>query len=318
MLLSRTAENLYWMTRYLERAETMARLLDVGVRTSLTPNIGGGYRNEWQSVLLSSGTAPEYAAKYGEVRERDVVTHLFFDEDNPSSVTSCIQRARENGRIVRTALTSAMWDALNVAWSEIREIKRTERSKVAINDLIEWTQRATALMGGTLGSTHLRNDGYDFLHLGYYVERADATARLLDVKYYVLLPQVELIGSGLDNYQWRTLLRAMSAHRAFNWAYGGDLTPAKIADFLILNRQSPRSLMTSVEGVAHHLDRLARGYGRATAAQSVARSMLEELAGLSVEDVQEEGLHEFLTRFIDRNAGLAMAIQDAYLSGDAR
>jgi uncharacterized alpha-E superfamily protein len=318
MLLSRTAENLYWLTRYLERAETMARLLDVGVRTSLTPNIGGGYRNEWQSVLLSSGTAPDYSKKYGEVRERDVVTHLFFDEENSSSVSSCILRARENGRIVRTALTSQMWDALNVAWTEIREIKRTERSKIAINDLIEWTQRATALMRGTLGLTHLRNDGYDFLHLGYYVERADATARLLDVKYYVLLPQVELVGSGLDNYQWRTLLRAMSAHRAFNWAYGGEITPAKIADFLILNRHSPRSLLTSVEGAAQHLDRLCRGYDRLTPAQSVARSMLGELAELSIEDVQEEGLHEFLTRFIEQNGGLALAIQEAYLSGDVR
>lgn len=318
MLLSRTAENLYWLARYLERAETMARLLDVGARTSLTPNIGGGYRNEWQSVLLSSGTAPDYTRKFGEVRERDVLTHLFFDEENTSSVTSCIGRARENGRIVRTALTSQMWDALNVAWSEVRELKRTERSRLAISDLVEWTMRATALMWGTLGLTHLRNDGYDFLHLGYYIERADATARLLDVKYYVLLPQIELVGSGLDNYQWRTLLRAMSAHRAFAWAYGGEITPAKIAHFMILNRQSPRSLLTSVEGAAHHLDRLGRGYDRQTSAQTTVRTMLAGLSEIHVEDIQDEGLHEFLTRFIDENAGLAQAIHEAYLSGDVR
>lgn len=318
MLLSRTAENLYWLTRYLERAETMSRLLDVGARTSLTPNIGGGYRNEWHSVLLSSGTAPDYTQKYGEVRERDVVTHLFFDEENGSSVAACIARARENGRIVRTALTTQMWDALNVAWTELREIKRTERSKLAITDLVEWTQRATALMRGTLGLTHLRNDGYDFLHLGYYIERADATARLLDVKYYVLLPQVDLVGSGLDNYQWRTLLRAMSAHRAFAWAYGGEITPAKIADFLILNRQSPRSLLTSIEGATTHLDRLCRSYGKTTPAQSLARSILGELAEMRVTDIQDEGLHEFLSQFIERNGGLALAIQDAYLSGDVR
>jgi uncharacterized alpha-E superfamily protein len=318
MLLSRTAENLYWMTRYLERAETMSRLLDVGVRTSLTPNIGGGYRNEWHSVLLSSGTAPDYTQKYGEVRERDVVTHLFFDQENGSSVASCIARARENGRIVRTALTTQMWDALNAAWSELREIKRIERSKLAITDLVEWTQRATALMRGTLGLTHLRNDGYDFLHLGYYIERADATARLLDVKYYVLLPQVDLVGSGLDNYQWRTLLRAMSAHRAFAWAYGGEITPAKIADFLILNRQSPRSLLTSIEGATTHLDRLCRSYGATTPAQSLARSILGDLAEMRVIDIQDEGLHEFLTQFVERNAGLALAIHDTYLSGDAR
>lgn len=318
MLLSRTAENLYWLTRYLERAETMARLLDVGARTSLIPNTAGGYRNEWHSVLLSSGTAHEYTRKYGEVRERDVVTHLFFDEENASSVTSCIGRARENGRIVRTALTMQMWDALNDAWTQLRQFKRTERSQLATGDLIEWTQRTTALIGGTLGLTHLRNDGYDFMHLGYRIERADATARLLDVKYYVLLPEVDLVGSGLDNYQWRTLLRSMSALRAFAWAYGGETTPGKIADFLILNRQLPRSLLSSVEGATHHLDRLARGYGRVTRAQTQARAMLGELAEMHIEDVQEEGLHEFLTRFVDTNADLAQSIHDVYLSGDVR
>lgn len=318
MLLSRTAENLFWLTRYLERAETVARLLDVGMRTSLTPNIGGGYRNEWQSVLLAAGTSGTYIEKYGEVRERDVITHLFFDEDNPSSIASSITRARENGRIVRTALTSPMWDALNVAFAEMRDIKRIERSKLSITDLVEWTMRTTALVRGTFGLTHLRNDGYDFLHLGYYVERADATARLLDVKYYVLLPHIELVGSGLDNYQWRMLLRSMSALRAFAWAYGGDITPAKIADFLILNRQSPRSLRTSVEGAAHHLDRLHKRYKRETEAQHIARSITSELSTLTIDDIQDEGLHEFLTRFIDRNGDLGFEIHNAYLSGDVR
>ncbi|MBM9594840.1 alpha-E domain-containing protein [Roseitranquillus sediminis] len=317
-MLSRTAENLYWMTRYLERAETIARLLSVGERTSLTPNIGGGYRNEWHSVLLSAGTAPDYTAKYGQVRERDVVTHLFFDEDNPSSVASCITRARENGRIVRTALTTQMWDALNAAFGELRELRRTERSKLPLGDLVEWTMRTTAMMRGTMSLTHLRNDGYDFLNLGYYVERTDATARLLDVKYYVLLPQVDLVGSGLDNYQWRTLLRSMSAHRAFAWAYGGEVTPAKIADFLILNRQSPRSLLASVEGSAQHLERLARGYGRTTGAQGKAREMAAELVEARIEDIQDEGLHEFLSRFILENGQLAQLIHEGYLNGDIR
>ena len=318
MLLSRTAENLYWLTRYLERAETQARLLDVGARTSLTPNIGGGYRNEWQSVLLSAGTAPAYSAKYGPVRERDVITHLFFDEDNPSSVASCIGRARENGRVVRTALTSQVWDALNVAWGELRELRRIERSRLPLSDLVEWTMRTMAMVHGSMSLTHLRNDGYDFLHLGYFVERADATARLLDVKYYVLLPQVDLVGSGLDNYQWRTLLRAMSAHRAFAWAYGGEITPAKIAHFLILNRQSPRSLLTSAEGAAYHLDRLARSHGRTTPAQHKAREIVDELSQARIDEIQDEGLHEFLSRYIDANGQLALSIHESYLSGDVR
>ncbi len=318
MLLSRTAENLFWLARYMERAETVARLLGVGAYTALIPNTGGGYRNEWESVLLASGTARAFSAKYGQVRERDVITHLFFDRDNGSSVASCIAQARENGRIVRTALTSQMWDALNMAFGELADLQRTERSRLELGDLIDWTMRVTALAHGTLELTHLRNDGYDFLHLGYYLERADATARLLDVKYYVLLPQVDLVGSGLDNYQWRMLLRAMSAHRAFNWAYGGEITPAKIADFLILNRLCPRSLLTSIDGLSHHLDRLAGTYGGSTPAQPKARGMRDELARARIEDVQEEGLHEFLSRHVDDVAALGAAIHEYYLSGEAR
>jgi len=171
---------------------------------------------------------------------------------------------------------------------------------------------------GAIDATQLRNDNYDFLHLGYHLERADNTARLLDVKYYVLLPQVEFVGSGLDNYQWMTLLRAMSAHRAFHWAYGGEVTAARIAHFLILNPQCPRALITCVEGMNAHLERLARGYGRRTPAQSAARRMLAKLAETEVEEIFDEGLHEFLSRFIDEVGALGQTVHDSYLSGDVR
>lgn len=317
-MLSRTAENLFWIARYMERAETIARLLEVGSRNALIPNSGGGFRNEWESVLRASGTADAFAAKYGDPVQRNIESFLFFDMDNPSSVASCVERARENGRIVRTALTSQVWDALNSGYQEMRRLRRTERSKLSISDLIDFTTRQSSLVKGAIDDTQLRIDGWDFLHIGYALERADATARLLDVKYYVLLPQIDYVGSGLDNYQWRTILRAMSSHRAFNWAYGGEVTPAKIADFLILNRKSPRSLITAVEAAALHLDRLARGYGRSTEAQTKIRGLLAELAEASVEDIFDEGLHEFLTRFIDEIAGLTSVIWRVYLSGEAR
>ncbi|RVV99596.1 alpha-E domain-containing protein [Mesobaculum littorinae] len=317
-MLSRTAENLFWTARYIERAETNARLLEVGARNSLIPNTGGGYRNEWESVLQAGGTAGGFAEKYGDMVQRNVETWMFFDRDNPSSVASCIEQARENGRIVRTALTSQVWDALNSASQDIREFARTERSKLSVSDLVDWTLRTCALIRGASQSTQLRNDGYDFTNLGHCLERADSTARLLDVKYWVLLPQVAFVGSGLDNYQWRTILRSMSAHRAFNWAYGGEITPRKIVDFLVLNRASPRSLLTSVEGAADHLDRLARAYGRATPAQTAVRGMLGELAEATVDDVFDEGLHEFLTRMILDTSRLSGVIYETYLSGDAR
>ncbi len=317
-MLARTADNLFWIARYMERAETVARLLEVGSRNALIPNLSGGLRNEWESILQASGTTDGFAEKYGDPVPRNIESYLFFDLDNPSSVASCITQARENGRIVRTAITSSVWDALNTGYQDLTQMRRTERSKLPLSDLIDWTMRQSMILRGAIEATQLKIDGYDFLNLGYALERADATARLMDVKYFVLLPQVDYVGSGLDNYQWRTILRAMSAHRAFSWAYGGEITPAKIADFLILNRKAPRSLITSVETAADHLDRLARGYGRSTEAQTKARAMVAELAEASVEDVFDEGLHEFLTRFIYEIAAVAGVIREVYLAGDIR
>jgi uncharacterized alpha-E superfamily protein len=283
-MLSRTADNLYWLARYVERAETAARLLEVGARIALIPT-AHGYRNEWESLLNASGNADLFARKYGDPVQRNIESFLFFDRDNPSSVASCLTRARENGRIVRTALTTQMWDALNSAFQELRTLERTPRSQLGLGRLTEWTMRQTALLRGALEATHLRNDGYDFLNLGFYLERADNTARLLDVKYYVLLPSLDLVGSGLDNYQWTTLLRAMSAHRAFHWAYGGDVTAMKIADFLIRNPQSPRSLATCTAGLMNHLGRLAKAYGRETEAQDKARALAAGVEAVTVEAI---------------------------------
>jgi len=174
------------------------------------------------------------------------------------------------------------------------------------------------LLRGTIETTHLRNDGYDFLGLGYGLERADNTARLIDVKYYVLLPRVDYVGSEFDNYQWTTLLRAMSAHRAFHWAYGGDVTPAKIADFLILNAKFPRSLMASALAVERHLGHLEETYGRRTEAQEAAEGLRDALRGLSVEEIIEEGMHEFLSRVIGQVNRIGGIVHDTYLSGEMR
>lgn len=316
-MLSRTADNLFWIARYIERAETAARLLEVGARIALLPS-AAGYRNEWDSLLSASGTAHAFSQKYGKAVQRNLESWLFFDRDNPSSVASCLTNARENGRIVRTALTTLVWDALNTAFQELKALERRPRSELELSFLTDWTIRQAALVRGAIDATLLRNDGWDFLNLGFYLERADNTARLMDVKYYVLLPRVEFVGSGVDNYQWTTLLRALSSHRAFHWAYGGEVTSAKIAHFLILNGQCPRSLITCVDQMNMHLERLARGYSRRTTAQETARSMLARLAEESVDDIFEEGLHEYLTRFIREVSALGSDIHDCYLNGDVR
>ena len=316
-MLSRTADNLFWIARYMERAETAARLLEVGSRIALLPS-AAGYRNEWDSLLQASGNADAFARKYGDPVQRNIESFLFFDRDNPSSVACCITSARENGRIVRTALTAQVWDALNTAFQELRHLERTPRSELELSRLTEWTMRHAAMVRGAIDATLLRNDGWDFLNLGYNLERADNTARLMDVKYYVLLPRVEFVGSGLDNYQWTTLLRAMSAHRAFHWAYGGEVTAAKIAHFLILNPQCPRSLITCAEGISGHLDRLSKAYGATTDAQARARAMVDALRVTRTDDIFDEGLHDFLSRFIREVAALGSLIHDTYLSGDMR
>lgn len=317
-MLSRTAENLFWMARYLERAETMARLVELGSRIRLMPDTVSGYRNEWDSILQASGTSEGFGRKYKDVDERSLTSYLFFDRENPSSVFSCLWAARENARIVRTALTSPVWDALNMAYQDMKDFQRKPRSELDISELTEWTSRQTSLVYGAMAATMLRNDGYDFLNLGYYLERADNTARFLDVKYYVLLPDAGYVGTGLDNYQWTVILRAMQMQRSFHWAYGGEITASKITDMLILNPQVPRSLVSTVQGVNDHLGRLERSYRTSTEAQSTGRALLDELVGLNVDQIFDEGMHEFLERKMQELAGLTNTIHHCYLRGSAQ
>jgi uncharacterized alpha-E superfamily protein len=315
-MLSRTAESLYWLARYMERAETMARLLEVGYRMALMPSHAEGYRNEWASLVSAAGAASGFLAKFGEdARQRDVETWLFFDRENPSSVISCIERARHNGRSVRTALTTEMWDALNGAYLEVSGIERESRTDALLPKLCDWTKRQGALLRGATETSHLQNDGYDFLNLGYYLERGDNTARLLDVKYYVLLPTTDMVGGSVDTYQWTTLLRSLSAFRAFHWSYGGDYTPRKIAHFLILNPACPRSLLHCANQADFHLNRISRAYGKGTPAHDRVRQVLAELAEAEIDDIISEGLHEFLTRFVNLNGALGQDVADGYLFG---
>lgn len=316
-MLSRTAANLFWMGRHLERADTAARLLDVGQRITLLPNTAAGYQNEWRSLLQASGSTDLFTAKYGEISQENIEEFIFFDRGNPSSVMSCIERAREAGRIVRTALTSQVWDALNVAYQDLRRLERTPRERLDMGALTDVITAQTSTVRGAINATQLRNDGWHFMNLGYGLERADATARLLDVKYYVLLPRIEFVGSGLDTYQWQVILRAVSAHRAYHWAYGGDITAGRVADFLILNGESPRSLITALYEAVWNLEGLAKRYGETvpTTARDKAREVLARLQAHDIDMIFDEGLHEFLTWFITEIAAISNLVHEDYLMG---
>lgn len=318
-MLSRTAANLFWIGRHLERAETAARLLDVGQRITLLPNTEEGYQNEWKSLLRASGTSGLFGENYGEATQENLEQFMFFDRANPSSVISCFEQAREGGRIVRTALTSQVWDALNTAYQELRAVEKLPAQQRDMPALTDLTTRSAATVRGAINATQLRSDGWHFMNLGYGLERADATARVLDVKYFVLLPRVEFVGSGLDSYQWQVILRAMSAHRAFHWAYGGEVTAARVADFLILNGESPRSLITSLYESVWHLEGLARRYGDKVpaTARDKAREVLEILQNRDIDMIFDEGLHEFLTWFIGEIGTVSTLVHQDYLNGGA-
>ena len=241
-MLGRTANDLFWMSRYIERAENIARLLEVGYRIALLPREGAGQDDEWRSTLRSAGCDQGYLAKHGAYATRNVVNYMLFDVDNPSSVYSSLSTARHNARAQRTALTREMWECLNSAWIVYSAIDANKLVSNELPPLFDWIKERSALFRGALLNTILRNDTFYFNQLGTFLERADNTARILDVKYYVLLPHNELVGGEIDSAQWAAILRSVSAHRSYRWVYRESYKPWRVADYLILNRQMPRSL----------------------------------------------------------------------------
>lgn len=317
-MLSRTAENLYWAARYIERAETTARLIEVGHRMAMMPSAeDDDYVNEWSSILAAAAVTDAFHEFYDDVTEENVCDFLIFDERCPSSIRNCIRNARENARSARTALTSEVWESINYAYLRFNDISANHRHSHGLIEWCDWTKRRASSLRGAFESTQMQNEGFDFFNLGCYVERADNTARMLDVKYYVLLPKVDEVGGGVDTYQWLALLRSMSARRAFHWVYNGDYSPEKIAHFLILNVACPRSLLHSVEKISFHLGRLSRAYRHKGKAHAYADGLLEELGSWQVDDIIAHGLHEFLSEFMDKNARMTEEIATTYMFGNA-
>src|SRR5262245_12505800 len=311
-MLGRTANDLFWMSRYIERAENMARLLEVGYRIALLPREDGGQDEEWGSTLRSGGCDQRYLAKYGRYTTRDVVSFMLFDADNASSVHSSLATARRNARAQRTALTREMWESLNSAWIEFSAIDPATLSSNELPPLFDWIKERSALYRGALLNTILRNDTFYFNQLGTFLERADNTARILDVKYYVLLPHSEIVGGEIDSVQWGAILRSVSAHRSYRWVYKDSYKPWQIADYLILNRQMPRSLRSSYDEIVPALDDLGSYYGDRNGCQSLARDNRQLLAEGDMRSIFQAGLHEFLGEFIARNNRLAAYISPTY------
>ncbi len=309
-MLGRTANGLYWMFRYIERAENIARLIDAGLRMSLTHS--AGEQGDWDSVLQSAGMRTTYDETHEEITGPETVDFMLRGKSNPSSVLGCIESARNNGRMVRTALTRECWEAMNEFWIDMKQVLGRKVRQQDLPGVIDGIKRRAGLVRGAFHGTTLRNEGYNFSRMGTFIERADNTARILDVKYYVLLPSVSYVGSSLDNTQWESILRSVSAYRAFGWAYDAEISAANIADFLILNSQLPRSLHYCYEKICSNLGYLGRQYGQTTAAHETAANTLKSLQRGSIEEIMDTGLHEFIEEFIRQNNQLGIDISESY------
>ena len=220
-MLGRTANGLYWMFRYIERAENSARLIDAGLRMSLTRS--EATENDWDGVLQSSGVRDIYDDLYPALTSADAIDFLLRDKSNPSSVMSCIDSGRNNARMVRTALTRETWEATNECWLDLKTMLARRVKPADLPEAIDAIKQKTALIRGAFHGTMLRNEIFNFSRIGTFIERADNTARILDVKYYVLLPAVSQVGSSIDNVQWESILRSVSAHRSLRLGLRGGI-----------------------------------------------------------------------------------------------
>jgi len=307
MMLGKTAGGLFWMFRYIERAENTARLLEAGWRIALTRSDDDS--NEWQSVISTAGIGAPYREKFETYEAAQVINFLLRDRDNPSSVLNSIEAARSNARMVRTALSSEVWEAVNECWMTLKAALARPVSERTLHDLLATIRYRTSVVRGALHGTMLRNDIFAFSRLGTFLERADKTARILDVKYYVLLPSASFVGSRIDNVQWEVILRSVSAQRSYRWLNDGEATPLGIADFLILDKRMPRSLAFCYSKIGENLAWLAEAYGVRHDSHALAERICARLNSATIQSIFDEGLHEFLTTIISETSELASHIQ---------
>jgi uncharacterized alpha-E superfamily protein len=312
-MLSRTADSVYWLSRYVERAENLARIIDVAQRLSGLPSAYAGSSSEWESAIATAGCVNAFHAVYDRPTRENVIEFLMASEHNASSIIGCIETARQNARAVRTAMTAEMWDIINSAWHEVQRVKPKSMSANELSQFLAYIQQVSSRFDGAAFRTMLRTDHFRFQRIGTYIERADNIARLLDVKYHVLLPENAPVGGGLDYFQWSAILRAVGGLTSYHWVYRENVRPWLVADFLILRPEQPRSLISSYENLNRHLDLLAEGYGRQGKSQRIARATFARLQNQQIDELFQSGLHEFITDFIGDNNRLGSAIAEQYL-----
>lgn len=310
-MLGRTANGIFWMFRYLERAENTARLLDAGFRMALVRDSEEAIE-EWRSVLTTLGIEPAYLACRDRFEGALVCNFVLRDRENPNNVLSMIEAARTNARMVRASITAEVWEAVNENWMLLRDLLARPVRDSNLGAVLAAVRRLSTLVRGATYGTMLRNEIYHFARCGTYLERADNTARILDVKYYLLLPSLSHVGSSLDSTQWDTVLRSLAGERAYRWLNAGRMDPRGIAQFLILDGRFPRSMAFCYSQLSENLTALGREHGGAGRAQQAMDEAVRALAAEDIDSIFDHGLHEFLVGFIATNRALADAICEDY------
>ena len=327
-MLSRTADHLYWMARYMERAENTARMLDVNYQTSLLPQSTDAALNGWKGLLSISELSRDFAQHHGEVNARGVMSYMVSDEVNPSSIRNCLRAARENARAVRGTLTTEVWETQNQTWLEFQRLVATDAFQRDPSSGFEWVKFRSHLSRGVTVGTMLQDESFHFLRIGSFLERADNTARLLDVRFHAVASEYFGAGSNpqaqsqsqsqdsardveYDFYHWSAILRSVSAFEVYRKAYRNVIRPEKVAELLMLRADMPRSLAASMNEVVANLAFVANDQSNETLRR--AGRLRADLQYARIDEILATGLHAYLTQFLDRVGTLGVGISRDFL-----
>ena len=315
-MLSRTADHLFWMSRYTERAENTARLLDVNYQTSLLPQSTADVQTGWRGLLSISELKPSYAAHYGEsINARDVMDFMVRDEKNPSSIVSCLKNARENARAVRGTLTTEVWETQNQTYLEVIRMLRAGDFERDPGKFFEWVKFRSHLSRGVTSGTMLQDEAYHFLRVGTFLERADNTARLVDVKFHAIQSDFPTVAGEEeqehDFYHWSAILRSVSAFEVYRKVYRDVIKPERVAELLILRPDMPRSLLACLNELISNLSMVTSDPLSET--QRRAGKLRSDLQYARIDEILSAGLHAFLMQFLDRVNELGAHISREFL-----
>lgn len=315
-MLSRTADHLFWMARYMERAENTARLLDVNYQTSLLPQSAESTEQGWRALLSITELMSEYFHRFDTINAADVMSFMVTDASNPSSILSCLRAARENARAVRGALTTEVWETSNQTWLEYNRLVKEGALARDPAELFEWVKFRSHLSRGVTLGTMLQDEAFHFQRIGTFLERADNTARLLDVKFHAR--NIEFFGSGVGNesqevdfYHWSAVLRSVSAFEVYRKVYRSVIKPEKVAELLILRAEMPRSLVYCMDEVVSNLRAVANDQSHETLRR--AGRLRADLQFSRIDEILSTGLHAYLTQFLDRVGDLGYGVSKDFL-----